>query len=293
MTLLTAGLNVARNDLVLTGVSVVNGAQSLLALHRDRGVFTPALRVLVKVVEVDPQADLADTITYRTNNQNAVDIRDQRSTDVIQRDLQEQVRDHYGALLGYAIRDGERAAAPATLDNQAAAQLLMAIYLREPWSAVRKVRLFDQDYHHIFNREVDAHRLFLVHELNKLVIAARSDLRPELHASFASIRLTLAYLATRVIAASDLGAELLASPDRWLPDSLGEVRIAIGTLLDDVIGSVNFYVEDMARTEPDFDPKVAFKSQAGVRALEADVMKSSQRQARRDETFLFNVPPVR
>ena len=293
MTLLTQRLSTRGNELNLDQVAVVNGAQSLLALHADRTNVTPDLRVLVKVVQVDPQSDLADTITYRTNNQNAVDIRDQRSTDVIQRDLQHQVRELYGGRLGFAIRDGERLTEPETLDNQTAAQLLMAIYVNEPWNAVRKVRLFDQDYHRIFSREVDAARLFFIHELNKIVVAARGDLRQELQASFASIRLTLAYLVSRVLMESDSGKELLAAPDKWLPDRLDDVRASVRGLLDDVIGSVNLYVEDKSADDEDFDAKVVFKSQAGVRGLEADVMKSSRRQARRDEGFLFNVPPVR
>jgi hypothetical protein len=293
MTLLTKGLSVQGTNLVLDGVGVVNGCQSLLALHEHRTEVTPDLRLLVKVVQVDPQSDLADDITYRTNNQNSVDIRDQRSTDLVQRDLQAQVRTHYGTLLGYAIRAGERPGGQEVLDNQRAAQLLMAVYVDEPWNAVRKVRLFDQDYHRIFNRSVSSHTLFFVHELGKLVDAARPKLRPELQASFASIRLTIAYLVRVVLAESEAGVALLAQPERWLPDALSAVQASIQTLVDDVVGSVNFYVEDRSAEDDEFDPKVVFKSQAGVRALEAEVLKSSRRQARRDPSFLFNVDPIR
>ena len=74
-----------------------------------------------------------------------------------------------------------------------------------------------------------------------------------------------------------------------------------GFLVDDIVGSVNFYIED--RTNPPeeeadeardlFDPKVAFKSATGVRALESEVLRSSRRQARREADFLFDIPPVR
>lgn len=293
MTLLTRALDVVGNDLRLDGVSVVNGCQSLLALDAHRSDVGGDLRLLVKAVQVDPQSDLADTITYRTNNQNAVDIRDQRSTDLIQRDLQAQVRATYGRLLGYAIRAGDRPGGLEVMDNASAAQLLMAVYVGEPWNAVRKVRLFDQDYHRIFNRSINAHRLFLVHELGKLIGAARPRLRPDLQASFASVRLTLTYLVATVLRESAAGSELLDAPERWLPEKLDDVRAAIGDLVDDVVESLNFYVEDRSRDDEDFDPKVVFKSQSGVRALESEVVKSARRQAKRDSDFLFSVPSER
>jgi hypothetical protein len=293
MTLLTRRIDVVGSELRLDGVSVVNGCQSLLALDAHRGEVGDDLRLLVKAVQVDPQSDLADTITYRTNNQNAVDIRDQRSTDLIQRDLQAQVRDAYGRLLGYAIRAGERPGGMEVMDNASAAQLLMAVYVGEPWNAVRKVRLFDQDYHRIFNRSINAHRLFLVHELGKLIGDAKARLRPDLQASFASVRLTLTYLVATVLRESGPGAELLERPERWLPEKLDDVRSAIGGLVDDVVESLNFYVEDRSREDEDFDPKVVFKSQSGVRALESEVVKSARRQAKRDSNFLFSVTPER
>jgi len=197
MTLLTKGIAIEESTLVLDGVSVVNGCQSLLALHGNRASVTDRLRLLVKVVQVDPQSDLADQITYRTNNQNLVDIRDQRSTDAIQRDLQRQVADRQGPDFAYSIRAGERPTATDVLDNALAAQLLMAMYVGEPWNAVRKVRLFDEDYHRIFNHTLTAGRLRLVYEVAELLDLARSDLVPQLQASFASVRFTLAYLVTR------------------------------------------------------------------------------------------------
>ena len=230
LTLLTRGITTAGNEVVLDGVSVVNGCQSLLALDAHRSQVTPELRLLVKVVQVDPQSDLADSITYRTNNQNSVDIRDQRSTDPIQRDLQASVAASYLGVLAYAIRAGEPGTAPETLDNATAAQLLMAVYIGEPWNAVRKVRLFDQDYHRIFNRSVTAHRLFLLHELLRVVDGARTAPGSRAPASFASVRFTLAYLLARVLRESPRGSELLECPEKWLPEALVDVRTELRVL---------------------------------------------------------------
>lgn len=296
LTMLTYGIEVAGNEIHLDGFTVVNGCQSLLTLHDNRTSLSPELKVLVKVVKVDRHSDLSDTITYRTNNQNPVDIRDQRSTDPIQRDLQAQVRDLYGDRLSYGIRAGERFTGDV-LDNQAAAQLIMAVYLGEPWAAVRKVRLFDEDYRRIFNRSITGHRLYLLHLIDGVISSVRSELRDDLRASFASIRLTLAYLLGKVIELTPAGEALLQTPQRWLPEQTESVVDVFTDLARDIVESVNLYLESkeeeaQAKGE-NFDPKVAFKSRSGVGGVEQAVLSHSRRQARRDADFLFAVASLR
>jgi hypothetical protein len=194
LTLLTRGLEIRKNpsEIRLDGLSVVNGCQSLVTLFNNKDNITDDLKVMVKVVAVD-DADLANNITYRTNNQNPVNIRDQRSTQAIQRHLHAEVEASYGAKLAYQVREGDK---PSTgvdiLDNQRAAQLLTAVYLHEPWNAVRKVRLFDEEYYRVFGRGVDAHRLYLLFLLDRQIEAQRDKLRGELASSFASVRFTVA-----------------------------------------------------------------------------------------------------
>ena len=74
MTLLTQKFEVNGSDVELTGVSVVNGCQSLTALYDNRTRLTPDLQLLVRIVELGAQSGLVDRITYRTNNQNAVSL---------------------------------------------------------------------------------------------------------------------------------------------------------------------------------------------------------------------------
>jgi AIPR protein len=138
LTLLTRKLTVSDADIQLDGVSVVNGCQSLVALYANRRFLTTDLKLLIKIIELTSDTGVADDITYRTNNQNAVDMRDQRSTDPIMRDLQGQVAETYGTTFGLAIREGEQIQASRVLDNQFAAQLIKAVYLEEPWAAVQQ-----------------------------------------------------------------------------------------------------------------------------------------------------------
>lgn len=295
LTILTHGLTVTGNKLRLDGITVVNGCQSLLTLAEHQAKITNELRLLVKVVQIEPQTDLADKITYRSNNQNPVDIRDQRSTDAVQRDLQTQMAEHYGSRLFFAIREGERPTAPQVLDNKTAAQFLMAVYLREPWNAVRKVRLFDMDYRRLFDHTVNAHKLFLLKLLLEIIDERRQELDAQLRASFASIRFTLAFLLAQVLRMSERGSLLLEYPERWLPDQLTEVKSTLTPLAQQIVLSVNHYVisetEERAERGEDFDPKVAFKSRSAVGNLEHQVISIAKRLAMEVPSYFFEVEP--
>lgn len=295
ITVLTHGLKVSGSRLRLSDVTVVNGCQSLLTLSEHKKDLTDDLHVLVKVVEVPERSELIQKITYRSNNQNPIDMRDQRSTDIVQRDLQRAVEERYGSTFSYEIRQGEQMEDGQTLDNQHAAQMLVAVYLREPWNAVRKVRLFDSDYHRIFNRRVTADRLFLLRQISDVVTGKRDRLRTELAGSFSSIRFTLAYLLVQAVAESERGQGLLEDPGRWLPEKLSEVSAALASILDEIVDSVNFYIEeeesDQREKGLDFDPKVAFKSQGGVQKIENMVLRDYRRLAKRDRSYHFGVAP--
>lgn len=292
MTLLTQKFEVDGSDISLTGVSVVNGCQSLTALYDNRASLTPDLQLLVRIVELGTQSGLVDRITYRTNNQNAVSLRDQRSTDKIQRDLQAQLSQEYPGELQLAIRNGEKLEGDV-IENSFLAQLVMATYVGEPWNAVRKVRLFDHEYHRIFSHGLDAHRILLLHELNLALESARKDLNPELVAAFSSVRFTLAYLVHRLVGLTDEGRRFLDTPQALLAGQRAEVRETLNDLAAEAVASVNHFVDAKEQEARDdgrtFDPKVAFKSRTSVTEIERDAVSFANRAMRRDTEYGFRL----
>lgn len=289
LTLLTHGLVVKGKSLELEGVGVVNGCQSLLALHDSAPGLTESLLVLVKVVEVPEDSDVADKITFRSNNQNAVNLRDQRSTEPVMRDLQGEVRARYPGEFDFLIRVGDIPEAAEVLDNTTAAQLITATYLAEPFGAVRKVKLFDEDFRRIFSRNMDADKLYFLHLLDTVIRDQRSELREDLRASFASIRFTLAYLICEVVKQSEEGKALVLNPGALLPVKRDQVKAKLSEIASDVISEVNFHVSEELEENTSYDPKVAFKSRAGVARLEKDVLKATKRQSKKNADYLFDV----
>jgi hypothetical protein len=296
LTVLTHELKVRGKMVRLDGIAVVNGCQSLLSLFENRDALTPDLRVLVRAVEVDAHSTLPEDITYRTNNQNSVNIRDQRSRDKVQRELQVEVDDTFGEHFGYEIRRGEKVKADIVLTNERAAQLIMAAYLDESWNAVKKVVLFDDAYRRIFSRRIDAHKLYLLSMIDLAVQGTRGELRDELSASFASVRFALVGLLADVLRLNKRGVELLDQPEIWLPNTKDAVEAKLAELAEEVAGSFNFFVEEEERQADEgskaFDPKVVFKSQKGVRKAQREVKSAAKRQQRREKDFLFDVEPA-
>jgi hypothetical protein len=82
-----------------------------------------------------------------------------------------------------------------------------------------------------------------------------------------------------------------------LPDQRAEVEESLTALAREVADSINAFVqsEQNEAEEQDrvYDPKVAFKSRTGVQSLEQEVLRLGRRLAQRDETFFFQIDPVR
>lgn len=307
LTVLTHEVVQEGDNLHLRGISVVNGCQSLLTLYRNRAALTPGLKVLVRIIGIKEKNDLIDVVTYRTNNQNPVNVRDQRSNSISQRKLQEEVHDTYGAKLFYAIKRGE--AGPVgipVLDNGLAAQMLMSVWLKDPANAVRKNVLFeDESFYRVFSHDIDAHKIYLAYILNDVIENKRGELPAPLQSSFASVRFTVAFLIAEMMKSGGRGEDLFTSPGAWLPEKEAEVRASLDQFASLAIDVVDNYVtektsEDPTYTEthdPNFDPKIAFKSASGVadvnRVAQITNRSEARRAAKNRQSYYFETPPVR
>src|SRR5690606_11655493 len=141
------------------------------------------------------------------------------------------------------------------------------------------VRLFDQDYRRIFNREITPDRLYLLHLIDKAVGAHRQNLRPDLRSSYASIRFSLVHLVCVVLDITEAGKRLLREPEAWLPEEEESVMASLEVIAAEVVDSANYHVAAELDANEDYDPKVVFKSRAGVGRLATDVLRDARRQA--------------
>jgi len=117
----------------LSGMHIINGGQTCTTIQRTLAsglLVSPKASVLVRIYELPKgEEDLVRTITYATNSQNPVDLRDLRSNDNRQKKLSLSVEQ-----LGYSYKRqrSETAAKSTDITSGTAAEAVLSIWRRRP-----------------------------------------------------------------------------------------------------------------------------------------------------------------
>jgi hypothetical protein len=173
-------------DFRLTGISVVNGAQTVSAIHRAF-VKSPDTaqtgRVTVRLISLeDCPEGFGDQVTTTTNTQNPIEERDFKSLD----QGQIRLRDDFAMLLhrSYVIKRGERIPDPEHgCSMTEAAEALAAVHPDVRLAAVAKrdqnhAGLWeDSVYEQVFGANPNAYRVWRAVELLRAVRAELKELR--------------------------------------------------------------------------------------------------------------------
>lgn len=152
----------AENHIVrVEGLQIINGGQTsktiqstLARLQNTRAGLEQAF-VLVRLYQLPSEADgMVQTITYATNSQNPVDLKDLRSNDPLQKTLELSMKD-----LGFDYRrqrsDGLMAVKDITVGT--AAEAVLSVWRGKPHQAkFRSSEHFGKLYEEIFTQELNA-----------------------------------------------------------------------------------------------------------------------------------------
>lgn len=120
-------------SLKLSGMQIINGGQTCKTIQRTLSsghVTAPNASVLIRIYELPKgEEDLVRNITYATNSQNPVDLRDLRSNDDRQRKLAMSIEQ-----LGYSYRRQRSEVATRTTDitSGTAAEAVLSIWRHRP-----------------------------------------------------------------------------------------------------------------------------------------------------------------
>jgi hypothetical protein len=258
--------------LKISGISVVNGAQSVIAFHRNREVLTEDLHVLVKFVEAGDDPDLPGEVARRSNTQNAVNPRNLRALDGRQQLLEQQFARH--PEFAYVVRpDTLRNEGVTTIANDDAAQWLCALYLARPWLAVKRTELFrTPTYQQIFHRQISATEVILAWRVRDAVQATRPDLPEPYRRSWRLVALVALYLVGELMRADD---QDLSNPGALLNRDGLDDDLAIRTSFV-AQRLCAFHEAELDKGFDDF--KVTFKNQPALRALSNDVTAAWRRR---------------
>ena len=137
----------------LKGLQIINGGQTcrtlLQTVSENTNLYIDDAYVLVRVYEVSSDDDeIVKEITYATNHQNPVDLRDLKSNDAVQQMLEHSAKD-----LGYIyIRKRDNNTSASIIPSTVAAEAVLSIWRKSPHLArYKKSEMFGGYYKTIFD----------------------------------------------------------------------------------------------------------------------------------------------
>lgn len=167
-------LEMKDSRLHLSGLSVVNGCQSLNTILScsERVKTLEDTSVLFRFYEI-PQRDRADKISINTNSQSAVKPRDLRSNDKRVLNLKRAYEQKYPR--GYfATKRGEQAAADKdksqVIDLAELGKFLIAWHSQRPNVAYSETKIFDKYFEQLFRREYRPENIYALNHWMQAVM---------------------------------------------------------------------------------------------------------------------------
>jgi hypothetical protein len=161
------------NELVMQGLSVVNGCQSLTTILScsEQVKKLQDTYVMFRFYEI-PQHDRADKISTSTNSQSTVKPRDLRSNDKRVLALKKAFEQRYPDGL-FLTKRGEQA--PAGKDKDKVVDLaglgknLMAWHSQRPNISYSETKIFDKYFEQLFKRDYSPEKIYALSEWMNLV----------------------------------------------------------------------------------------------------------------------------
>jgi len=274
VTIICRKLTTDKKRVSITDYSIVNGCQSAIAFHQNSLLLTDKLQVIARFIEVGDNDALAEDITYRSNNQNGINLRDLRSNDRVQISLKKQFEKAFANQISYVIKAGDPEGKRLTIANDRAGQWLMALYVGEPYNAHQKYRIFGSEYDRVFDRNVSAHRVYLAYLVSRAVDAAIANISDPLIQDYQLTQLILQGIVGAILSKDPTGKSLLAAPDKFIPSMEMKVIKALEVFSALLIPDFNYYIDEKKKVTGYYDYKSAFKSEAAYGLLLQEMQRS-------------------
>ncbi|ARJ07555.1 hypothetical protein GCM10010988_39060 [Cnuibacter physcomitrellae] len=261
------GLTVVSDSIVTTpsrikleGISVVNGAQSVLALRDREAQLTEALLLMVKFVEIGEHIQVAREVARRSNSQNPVNARNLRALSGIQLRLKADFEANY-PLFHYITHPDAGAKYPGTqIPNDLAAQWLCAVYVQQPWLAVKLLALFEEEnYRTIFRENITAAHIILCQRIVEAVERNEAEIPEQYLDAKKLTHLVVTFLIAELMRTNADTQKILDEPADAVAD-LPALDARLDELVSHAAGTLAMRVESK-KTEDSFDDyKIDFKN---------------------------------
>ena len=253
-------------ELQITDLSVVNGAQSVIALREQRSSLSSNLRIFVKFVELEPSSHIAREVAIRSNTQSSVNPRNLRALDGVQLRLINEISKYYADYEFVTRPDDTLRPSRSPIANDSMAQLICAALTRRPWLAVKKLSLFESDtYPTIYNETITGHIVVFLQKMHERIDDLRASVPPRYSGrSWGLTRIVLFYLfseATRALQCD----EMLSTSDA--NDAFSSYHEQINIALNSAVKTLKVRHDRFYNDEEFDDFKVEFKNEEVLKEL--------------------------
>lgn len=269
--------------------AVVNGCQSVSCLYAKRDELTNDLRIITRIIEIKSNSELISKITYNTNNQNGIKIRDFRSNTDTQTRIQRDINQNYPQYF-YQIKTGEKVPKnKIAIDNQLAGRLSIVFDLKEPWAIQGIKKIFEDSHAKVFARpEVTGGRIVTLFKLYTEIIKDIEKIKPQLFQGYQITGFMLLHLVSEVLSQEELGQQFREKPESFCQTLKQEQHFfkSIHTVVEDLIVDLNGEFED--RGGENFDFKKIYKSSNLLKKLTNDVLKAYRKLINRGRVESFS-----
>jgi hypothetical protein len=280
----------ANNKISIAGYAVINGCQSMLTFSENKHRLSNNLFVLAKIINLNSTSPLIKKITYYANNQNSISLRDLRSNDSVQKELQKQFRQLFNNTVLYERKRGESEQGyTEIIDKDLAAQLIAAVFLGYPQNTHLKQKLFGEDYTKIFSRKISAEKIYLAYLLYITIKNNVNLLKNESIKDYGLAIFFFAHALSEILREDILGKQILESPRDFITQHKDILTAALIKLWAFVTPDINFDIDEFT-TENNgfFDYKNVFKNSQFVEKMSSKIRNDYIRLIRRDNQYSFS-----
>lgn len=256
--------------------AVINGCQSMLTFYENRDKLTDNVFVLTKIIKLDPSSPLIQQITYYTNNQNSISLKDLKSNDRVQKHLCREFNEVFNNSVLYKIKTGAAETGYGEIiEIDFAAQLIAAFFLKEPQNTHLKARLFGELYTDIFSRKVNAKKIYLAYTVYQVISNNVDDLTNDKIKNYGLAMFFFTYVVNDILSSDSLGSRIINDPTVYVTTKLDQFKTALLKLWKLLIPEINAYIDEYTTANNNFfDYKNVFKSsefvQTAARKIKAD-----------------------
>ena len=152
----------------------------------------------------------------------------------------------------------------------------MALYLDEPYFTHQKDRIFATEYERVFNRSIDAKKIFLAYLLQMAIESVLDKIEDPLVRNYQLTKFILLGVLGRVLRHDPAGKKLIDYPDAFLPKYREAVVAAAKIVVLHTITDFNYFIKEKSSKDY-FDYKSEFKNAEKYDALATELLHQYER----------------